>query len=736
MHDWHSVAANVQRRMTGAESGQVSHIAVDLPGPRPHSTRIQAVLATLLYFAFAVFVTWPFVLHPQTTLYGIPGADLTSSVAKFQELADAHHLPFLPGRLPNVDAPFGLAVPWTLDLASFPSSLLLWVFAVAFGSVAAHGIFVLFGFTATAAAMFLLVRRTTGNVGAALAAGAAFGFWPFTYEYGWGSNQYMHGWIFVLIFWRMLVALEQPTKRNGVVLGLAVLLAMLWTQYFLLIGAVFALTLGVIATGLSAARGNVKAQLRTQAVAVACVLAPLAVIAGLAATAEFSGVRKNPPGDVVAYSARPPMYLVPGPRNPLVGSHTGAWLKRRYVGPQIKASSTAAYSDVYLGWTTLALAVLGLGASAGLRRTRLSGESGGSRSFATVALMAGASVVVAGLFSGPPEVSVAGVTLPLPNDVVSHFTTTFRVASRFAIVVMLGVCVLAGLGFAALTNSRRRAWQIALSVVAVAVLVTDLWARPDPGTTRVRFPAVYHTLAKLPRGILAEYPLQTGINSTSEYTYNQQAHHQPLFNGFTANTESESRKMELASLTGRGVVPGLSRLGVRYVLVRPIIDPVAGYPKPGQRIPGLKKIAQDRYATLYRVVARPAREQVVAIRGFHLPEGTPPNFVRGVRENGAELEVEASCDVCRGVVSFRAASFAQPRVLTIRDPAGRVLARASVGLSFRSVRVPVQFSRKLVLELSTQPGPESIQAVLGGQDTRRLSLQIGGPARFSRKPGG
>ena len=113
-----------------------------------------APLAFAAYLAFALFITWPWVLDPADTLYGVVG-DLTSNVAGFQQLAEERQAPFLPGRLTEINAPEGVTNNWALHVAAFGSSTTLWLLSLAIGSVAAHGVVAVSGYTLSAFAMFL-----------------------------------------------------------------------------------------------------------------------------------------------------------------------------------------------------------------------------------------------------------------------------------------------------------------------------------------------------------------------------------------------------------------------------------------------------------------------------------------------------------------------------------------------------------------------------------------------------
>ena len=62
----------------------------------------------------------------------------------------------------------------------------------------------------------------------------------------------MHGWVLVLMVWRMLELVERPTLRNAIIAGCATAFAMWWTPYFILIGGAgwAALALTAIVVGL------------------------------------------------------------------------------------------------------------------------------------------------------------------------------------------------------------------------------------------------------------------------------------------------------------------------------------------------------------------------------------------------------------------------------------------------------------------------------------------------------
>ena len=685
---------------------------------------MTATLAFAGYLAFALFVTWPWVTDPGGILYGIVGGDLTGSVASFQQLAEERQPPFLPGDVMQVNAPEGVPTDWAVYVAGIGSSLALWSLSMAFGAIAAHGVIAVLGFTLSAFAMFLLARSITGHAGAAFVAGLAFGFWPYMYGTGWTWPHYAHLWVLVLLVWRMLVVAESPTRRNGLLAGGAAALAMIWIQYNLLIAGVAFATLAAVALVRSVATRQMRQQVLAQSLAAGVVLLVVIGVFAAGRVSGYVGVPTRTQADAVANSARPAMYVVPGPRHPLLGDKTAPWLFRRFSPTLPEPTHTAIYADIYLGVPLLILALIGGAWTLFAFRGRRRAISSGPEMAGVTALVLGA---VALAFSAPPKVSVFGVLIPMPYTIVQHATLVFRVAHRFAVLVMLAACILAALGLVALLRRRPMALQVAALTLVAVVFAVDLRAQPSPSTTRVEYPAGYALLKRQPPGIVAEYPFNLASTVASVESFYQEAHEHALFGGAPAESESESRKFELQYLLAERTIPDLAAYGVDYVYVHHPVAPKG--PVPGQPIRGLRLIGGDGDATLYRVVGRPSPFTVYGVRGFHRTEGPAPGF-RWMADNGAELELIGRCRPCVGAVTFPVTAFAVPRKLTITDARGRTLYSGQVDVTSDHVEFPIRFSGRTTVRLSTDPPPIAVNTVVPGPDSRTVSISVGQPVRF------
>jgi hypothetical protein len=121
-----------------------------------------------------------------------------------------------------------------------------------------------------------------------------------------------------------------------------------------------------------------------------------------------------------------------------------------------------------------------------------------------------------------------------------------RVPARFAMIVALGLAVLAGFGAAALDRTRIRAF--ALPLVAAAFLVeanglpfpvngvtatADFALPPDRVYRPARAPAIYHEVARGPAElVLLELPINTPDYDLRAVYYST-VHWRPLINGYS-----------------------------------------------------------------------------------------------------------------------------------------------------------------------------------------------------------
>ena len=230
--------------------------------------------------------------------------------------------------------------------------------------------------------------------------------------------------------------------------------------------------------------------------------------------------------------------------------------------------------ELFPGIVVPFLAALALG-GAMLRRTT------SATWLATYALM-----VVAGfLLSLGPVVRVWGVVLTRhgPYDWLQHLVPGMggmRTPSRFVVVAILGLSVLAGYGATQLVDSIRPRLRPIAIVALLAGVVADGWAVPIstvPYSPRGRPEdrAVASWLADAPPGAVLHLPIVTYHFQELNYQYATLFHHHPLVNGFTGwdsplqQLFRHPRGPLYDYARYAATVKMLRSIGVRYVVVHP-----------------------------------------------------------------------------------------------------------------------------------------------------------------------
>ncbi len=256
----------------------------------------------------------------------------------------------------------------------------------------------------------------------------------------------------------------------------------------------------------------------------------------------------------------------------------------------------------YAGASVSALAVLGM--VAGLRRGRWAAAGAAAITFVTLAISLGPAV--------------EGSVLPAPYDVAATLIPGFsamRAPSRFVLVVMVGIAVLAGLGLDALARWRppARAGGVLAPVVALSIVAWDYgWGGRSfairPAEVGARLPPVYRALAELPRGPVVELPAgpvgdPLGQERDSLYTYRSIFHWQPLLNGragYEPPTYGPVMALALELPDPRALELLQRSTGLRYVVVHGGLGESAAWQQPA----GLRLLGQYGEARLF-AVARP-----------------------------------------------------------------------------------------------------------------------------------
>lgn len=508
------------------------------PAPSPLRSRLVADAAAALFFlALAVFATRPLA-------FDLGGATLAGP----DPLIDLWTVHWLTGHAlepsklfhGNIFAPFAWAALHS-DLSLGTAVLLLPLRPFVSDPVPLYNLGVLLALAFAGFAFHLLVHALTGSRAAGLVAGVLAAFTSHQLHHVYHLNLLSVGWlaVFLLGLHRLI---ERPGTPAVLTCGLAFALNAMSSGYYAVAATLLALAFAawhwrrfdrrrVVAAGLAALLG-------------ALLIAPYA--RGYLALRAETPLRR-PPGLSVRMAFQPARDL---------GSR--AYLDRALVGP-----GGAGGEKLFPG-----LLALGLAGVALARRRAPAGFY-----LAAPALLC--------LVSLGPRIDVFGSTWRLPYGWLFGLPPfdSMRHPYTFAAVAVMLLAVLAGLGAAALLETRRRFLApllVALACVEAAGPATDV--RPMARGV----PPAYAALAALPPGIVLELP----VNAPESLLWAAR-HGRPTANGNGAFAPPETLRLQhlvtrawLARRPGAiddsAPVEALRQVfGVRYVIL-PAARPAYG----------------------------------------------------------------------------------------------------------------------------------------------------------------
>lgn len=509
-----------------------------MPGTTPRGAAAPA--ATLLLFgALAVAHTWPLATAP-ARLSRNDNADTLLNTWAIAWVAhalatDPRHV--LDG---NIFHPERHTLAFSEPLI-VPGALSVPVRTAGAGPVLTYNLSLLVGYALSAWAMHWLTWRWTGHLGASLVAGCLFAFNAHTLT-RMGHIQAIHAYGLPLLLLALdgVLRPEGRRVRHGVLLGIAVAALALTSGYL----TIFGIACGIVTLlvrprdVLGGSPARLLMAVSTAALVGGLLVAP--VLHGYVAVRREHGFARSL-DEVAAMSANLAAYLATPAR-----VHE-AWARHVYARMQ-------PHDSLFPG---LVACVLALGALL-LWRDRL-GD-------ARVRMAAGIAVAGVVLSLGPatPVYGVFHALVPFASGV--------RAASRFGMLWLTGLAVLAAYGVAAACAR----WPARARGVAAAALIlvnVEAFRAPVPFVAAADPSPVYTTLAALPDGVVAEMPFwwaPVDMPRNAPYMLASTMHWKPLLNGYSGFTPaSYRRKADILWYFPQwpSSFEELDRAGVRYVVV-------------------------------------------------------------------------------------------------------------------------------------------------------------------------
>jgi hypothetical protein len=550
--------------------------------PSAFAIRLRAWLARdwlpMLALALAALaLCWPLLGAPRTRIIGPPVGDNVQYVYMTGWVGQS----LLLGRSPLVDP--RLNYPGALALATtdapFMSMLLAAPFTWALGPVFAYNLIIAASGWLSGYAAYLWVRSITGSRLGGLVAGLAFMLAPFRVAHAYGHLQLVSTQGLPLFFWALDAAARGGRGAQGggpsgrlyamryVALAAATALVGAGAMYYLLIALVTGALYALVAL---AGRLAERAWRPDKALIGAALGMVVAVGAGAVVSAlPYLDVWRE--GGFVPYaldeirkrSANPLDFALPSILHPLWGAPLQAWM------PGLQAEWIE--RTLYLGAVPLALAAVALWPG-GIRRSLW-------LPWLATALLGVLLALGTDLhWNNQPLEPESPFWLPAAYLAQLPFASLLRVWTRFAIVPILFVALLAGVGAARLqatgdrrqaTGGRRRGFALRLSpVVLLALLVVDL-APGNIAAGELRPRPVDLWLAEQPGDFAAAFlpQIDDGVNYVAMYGSLFHGKHLPAYNHPAHKSADYDRFRDLAD---RFPVTAetFPRLGLRLLLLR------------------------------------------------------------------------------------------------------------------------------------------------------------------------
>lgn len=439
----------------------------------------------------------------------------------------------------------------------------------------AHNSVVLLALILSATGTYFLVRRLTGDRGAAAVSAICFAFTPFVFAHTAHIQLLMTaGLPFTMLMFHRFT--DRVSPGRGAALGAAMAATAICCGYY---GVFVILMVGYAALVVVASRGLLTSARYWASLALGAAVSMLLVAPAFFPYATLQRVQgfRRQLDQARQYSSNWSDYLASS-------AHAHAWMLA-YLPPWVEVA--------FPGFVAMGFGLAGVWVA----RRRQGGE--------IVAIYGGLAVLAFWASFGP-----AGLLYTALYDTVPLFAW-LRAPARFGLIVALALSVLAGPAVSAFASRFRRPRLVAglVATVAAAELIVPSNLREMNG-----FEPVYRTLATLPRAPVIETPfyyIEGMFPLHAKYMLNSTTHWMPLVNGYSDYIPPDfvENVMTLAPFPSVPALRLLKPLGVRYAVLH-----LYGYNAENRRdvLARLKELEQyfrplyqDEGTRLYEIVGYP-----------------------------------------------------------------------------------------------------------------------------------
>jgi hypothetical protein len=494
------------------------------------ATAAFLAVALALFVALTAVMTYPQVFRMSDGVHDPGDPLMVTWVLSWV----AHQLPIAPAHIfdANIFYPERntLAYSETLLVPGLFAAPLYWL---GVAPILIYNLVFLSGFALSGVGVALLVRRLTGNNGAALVAGLVFAFPPYRIDH-YAHLQLQQTQCIPLALWAFHRLLDTGRVRDGVLLGVFVAGQMLSCMYY----GIFLIPYMAVVCGTLLVAKRTMPRRRLIGLLVAGAIVTVAMIpAGRAYLSARKVVGERSRDEVATNSATWRNYLAPPEVNLVYGK-----VFARFMEPERR---------LFPGFVAVALAVVALWPP--LSATRVAYALGLLLAF---------------------DVSLGfnGLLYRVLYDYFLPFKA-LRIPARMGLMVGFSLAVLAGYGAARITDLLKSegARRAALTLLGLLMLV-EYASTPLPlWTAPVRAPESYADLVRDvgdgPKAVIFEFP--TGDLQDPEYLYYSTFHWQNLVNGYSGFFPPSYVKLVKAMRTfpDETAMNMIRSHGARYVVI-------------------------------------------------------------------------------------------------------------------------------------------------------------------------
>ena len=446
----------------------------------------------------------------------------------------------------NIFYPAAESLQYTEHLVGI-SAFTLPIYAATRNPVLAYNVVWLLAFVLNALTMHLLAYRQTRNHAAAATAALVFTFSFYRMQQAHGHLAQIWTWLVPLSLWLLERWVERPSIPRALAWTVAVVLQSLGSWY---VAVMVALANAIAIMWIHAAtvrdRWRVRiAHLASAAIIGGAILWPLA--------SPYRSLEPPPLQQVVALSADWHAYLIP-PADTLVGRW---WMARIGPGPR----TIWGEATLFIGWIALALAAGGLAIAIRRRAWAVAG-------FATTCIVLGVALSFGpSVIDGVEKPSVFGTFASLPA------MAGFRVPGRFALIVLLGIGLLAA--EAVRTMMARFGRRAVTAMIVLWPLMLAEWfvismptGRPQPAP----IPFIYRSAEVRNARAIVSLPVYRGTVQwwlEPDYMYYSTAHWRPIVNGYGRSEPTSHHHVisYMNAFPGPNNARKMRELGIEYIVL-------------------------------------------------------------------------------------------------------------------------------------------------------------------------